>query len=216
MLELNLAISKRPDTIGNYLYATLYFGGDTKLNKDKIKSLGYSWNDAIRYTWSKDVPLTCLEEEIAKAQAIDAVVVGEPCAEAQNGKTVPLYHNKDNFILAYRLMKSVEKEDIKSGVPENFTMPDILVGKKWNGSIYGDKGRYFVYLNGAKVSITDEKADEIKKFGIYEKLAKSYAIKAKQGEMMTEKILPYIMKLLNVDFCETNHEFYEEIMSESK
>ena len=43
-------------------------------------------------------------------------------------------------------------------------MPDVLAGHRWNQKIYGKTGSFSVYLEGDKISITDEQAVVIEQY----------------------------------------------------
>lgn len=42
--------------------------------------------------------------------------------------------------------------------------PDLIKGKRWNQKIYGKSGNYSIYPDGEKVNISDEEAEELKKY----------------------------------------------------
>lgn len=44
------------------------------------------------------------------------------------------------------------------------TMPEKLVGHKWNSTVYGKSGSHSIYLDGEKVLITDTEADELRQY----------------------------------------------------
>ena len=56
--------------------------------------------------------------------------------------------------------------------------PIILVGHRWNHVVYGKPGNFSVYLDGKKVSISDQEAEEIKYY-----LAKNEEYKKKVEEL---------------------------------
>ncbi len=143
----------------------VWFSGNTRPAKEAIKGIGgYRWTDReaaddwykplSQKCWGKTIDVDQLEDEAMKAAEIGAESV------------IP---DQGLFALAhYEIAKKVQKEwqDFHEKIdaipkPEK---PDILKGHKWNGTIYGRKGYYSIYPDGDKVNITDEQADEIKKY----------------------------------------------------
>lgn len=157
---LVLSISAIPDidkNDGSILFY-MWFSGDTISNKERIKSIGYSWgeneyddNEYPNMSWSKTVKEYDLQDEISKAESIGA-------------KRTEEIHNEFYYKIALKQQKKWKEsmERIMS-IPKP-KVPSILIGHRWNQKVYGKTGNYSIYLDGEKVNVTDEKAKELKDY----------------------------------------------------
>lgn len=150
---------------GNIM-VNVWFSGNTKLYKDNIKSLGgYRWsertaaNDLLStkkppLCWNKTIDMENLDEEIIKANSIGAdSIVSEKGLFAMVNYQIALNKHKE-------WMETKEKvESIRKPIA-----PEILRAQKWNQKIYGKAGNYSIYLDGEKVIISDEQAEEIEHY----------------------------------------------------
>lgn len=166
-LTLNHTINAlRVDDATGEPIVILSFSGNAYEVKDKIKALGYMWCDSYPsdfktsvistgYAWRKEIKLSELEAETEKAKNMGAVI---------NAKGISDDMEALNLQNALRLQeKWKEKQALKAKInkPE---APFILKGHRWNNTVYGVKGRYRVYLDGNETYLTDEQADEVKKY----------------------------------------------------
>lgn len=72
------------------------------------------------------------------------------------------FFETSNYQIAVKKQKKWKEKKDKIESIEKPEVPNILVGHRWNYNIYGRKGNYSIYLDGEKISISDQKAEEIK------------------------------------------------------
>lgn len=77
-------------------------------------------------------------------------------AEEEYKKDIQLIKNG-----TYESVKGKEEEISKIKKPH---VPDVLNGHRWNQKIYGKSGNYTIYPDNVKTGITDEEAEEIRKY----------------------------------------------------
>jgi len=152
----------------------LIFSGNTVPYKDNIKSLNYFWDDKPatgmmgffdiskpQKCWSKRITLDNLEAELQKVEDLGAKIIN-------NIKEIDLIaYAKYKQSADKKQAEQTEKEKIqadKIAQIEKPVCPDILKGAKWNNTVYGKKGNYSYYNNGNKVSLTNEEAEQVKKY----------------------------------------------------
>ena len=150
----------------------LSFAGDTLPHKEEIKTLGYRWTavDASQMAymhkpdmgWVKVVPYEHLEEEKEKAFAIGAKEAEISDRELANQKERYQEMLSEQKLFRKHNKKKLEaKKQLADLLPEK---PECIQGKYWNEKIYGKTGKYFIYLDGNKVNIPDEKAAELEEY----------------------------------------------------
>lgn len=144
----------------------VWFSGDTKPYKDDIKSLGgYRWSEresandyfsTVRppMCWNKVIKLADLKEEVMKA-----TFIGADSTVSDTGLFAMIHYQ----IAVTKQKEWKEKRDRIAAI-EKPVVPEVLKGHKWNQKTYGKQGNYSVYLDGEKVSITDEQEKEIKSY----------------------------------------------------
>lgn len=154
----------------------LSFRGDTKPHKEEIKALGYRWtvldDTQILSTarpemgWVKIVPHECLEEEKGKAFSIGARETTMEEKEKLEQKS-----RFEEMLAAQILFKKQHGKELQKQKERETKLadllkeePDLIKGKKWNQKIYGKSGNYSIYPDGEKVNISDEEAEELKKY----------------------------------------------------
>ena len=166
--SFHVSISTDIDEEDGSILLNVWFEGNTKPHKDDIKSIGgYRWRDRQSASdffsekmsplcWTKTIKHSELEKEVAMASKIGA-------------NTKKLLDDSDFFetsnyqIAVERQKKWKEKEDKIESI-EKPEVPDILAGHRWNYNIYGRKGNYSIYIDNEKISISDQKAEEIKDY----------------------------------------------------
>lgn len=95
--------------------------------------------------------------------------------------------------------------------------PEIIIGHEWNGRVYGEKGRYSIYLNREKVEISDSEAEELKQYaadkvtyqnlshakdlGILEEYIEAFEEKQAEIDKITKPVAPE--KIRNKKWNET-------------
>lgn len=151
---------------------SVWFSGNTKPYKEEIKSLGgYKWSEresssdwytiSVPMCWNKTIKLDELKNEIVKAASIGAnSIISEET----------LFETIHYQIALEQQKKWNENKDMIDSI-EKPVIPEIIKGYTWNQKIYGKSGKYTIYPNGNKVSITDEQKNEIEN---YLKLKKEY------------------------------------------
>lgn len=139
----------------------LHFDGNTMPAKDAIKAAGYKWDELnvgtfgilnlhITRAWQKSIKLDNLDAEIKSLSELNPQI----------------RNNISTFDkIAFANIKSDQdaKQAKINAIPKP-AMPEKLIGKKWNKSVYGKSGNYTVYLDGQKVNLTDADAEEFKSY----------------------------------------------------
>lgn len=165
-LSFHVSVSTDIDEEDGSILFNVWFEGNTKPYKDAIKSIGgYRWRDRQSAAdflsekmsplcWTKTIKHSELEKEVAMASKIGA-------------DTKKLLDDSDffetsNYQIAVKKQKKWKEKKDKIESIEKPEVPNILVGHRWNYNIYGRKGNYSIYLDGEKISISDQKAEEIK------------------------------------------------------
>ena len=59
--------------------------------------------------------------------------------------------------------KAKEIEDALSKIKKPH-VPEVLNGHRWNQKIYGKSGNYTIYSDNIRIEITDDQAEEIRKY----------------------------------------------------
>lgn len=156
----------------------VWFSGNTMPVKDEIKKLKYHWgrvetesfdnSDENQLKWNKIIDLSELTGEIEKAKAIGA-------------EKIKKTRNRLNYSIAMDAHRAWhEKEDAINAL-ERPECPPMLIGHKWNGKVYGSKKNgYSVYLDGEKVSLSEEETPIIQK---YAEEKEAYLEKVKELEL---------------------------------
>lgn len=143
-----------------------WFDGNTKPHKDQIKELGYSWQQkesadnifGLKYTnemcWSKIVDMKDIAKEVQKAKSIgvEKVVSKKKLLSEIAGSLAMKMHNE---------WKEKNAAVSKLDRPEE---PELIKGYNWNWKVYGRSGKQCIYLDGQKINITDEQAEELEKY----------------------------------------------------
>lgn len=138
----------------------LWLSGNTMERKDTIKEMeGYVWRQRPSYLpdikpyWHKIVKEESIQGELhLLTEMLPEITFREPD---------PL--RLRNYEIAQKKKAQYEemmKEISCVGKPER---PEILDGN-WNGKIYGREGYYSLYLDGEKVLLSNEEAEEIRKY----------------------------------------------------
>lgn len=150
---------------GSYLL-NVWYSGDTKPFKDDIKAMGYKWGELETTTdsvMSADRP-SLFWNKVVKADGVKTEVEAAQKLGATTFRVSQKFWNKVDCQIAARLQKEWKEKHEKMAELQKPEPPSIIKGCKWNGTIYGQAGNYSIYLNGEKTSITDEEADELKRY----------------------------------------------------
>ena len=103
-----------------------------------------------------------LEEEKEKAFAIGAKEAEVSDRELANQKERYQEMLSEQKLFRKHNKKKLEaKKQLADLLPEK---PECIQEKYWNEKIYGKTGKYFIYLDGNKVNIPDEKAAELEEY----------------------------------------------------
>lgn len=150
---------------GNVLL-NVWFEGNTMPYKDKIKSLGgYRWceREAAEdffsmkrppLCWNKIIALEKLQEEIEKAKSI-----GAECISVEEGLLATV-----NYTVAMRKHQEWMNKNAKIKELAKPKVPGIIKGKRWNQTIYGKSDNLSIYVDGEKIMISDDLAEELKEY----------------------------------------------------
>ena len=165
-LVFNASMLPEVDDKSGSMLMAVWFSGDTKSHKEEIKSLGgYRWGErksAKDYffgadgllCWKKVIKMENLEEEICKATSIGATDV-----RVDNG-----LESAKCRLIAECAQKDWKKRNDKLAALTKPTTPAIIKGHQWNRKTYGRPGNYSIYLDGEKVTITDEQAKALSEY----------------------------------------------------
>jgi len=138
----------------------LWLFGNTKANKEAIKEMeGYKWGERptsvaeMELCWYKIVKEQNLKEEKERIMEHfpDALCVKLPYIHFS-------YHK------AAKQKKLYQAELKKLSLLSKPECPELLLNKRWNGTVYGKTGRYSVYLDGEKIMLTDEEAEKFRRY----------------------------------------------------
>lgn len=136
---------------------TIWISGNTKPVKDEIKQAGFRWGEYIHdvfaqptYAWQVTVSQESIEDYVARAIAIGAE-----------------YSDDNNYMDSVNARIAKDAAEKWHRVHDGITKPkapEKLKGHKWNNKVYGKKGSFRVYLDGAETFLTDEEAEIIKEY----------------------------------------------------
>lgn len=161
---LNASVLPHISEKNGSILLSLWFEGNTRPYKDKIKLLGgHRWREKTSATdfysverrplcWNKIIEEDQLKDEIAKAISIGA----ESVIPEQNLFSFAHYQ------IALEAKKAWIETHKQSS--ESSDVPDFLKGHEWNHKLYGKTGSYAIYPDGEKMTLTDEQAAEVKKY----------------------------------------------------
>ena len=165
-VSLNIDILPYIDNDNGEILLSVWLDGNTKPYKNQIKEIGYTWQTkenaenlfGLKYTnemcWSKIVYIKDIEEEVKKAKSIgvERVVSKKKLLSELAGSIAMQLHN--------------EWEKKNSTISELYRpeKPELIKNSKWNWKVYGRSGNRSIYLDGEKVDITDEQAEELEKY----------------------------------------------------
>lgn len=165
-LIFNASILPRVDLSDGSFLINVWFSGDTKPLKDDIKALGYKWceletttesmlsADRPLFFWNKVVKANSLKAEIEVAKELGVITF----------HVSQKFWDKVDCQIATKAKKEWEEKHEKITELKKPEPPAKIKGCKWNGVVYGKSGNYSIYPNGEKTSITDDEADEIKRY----------------------------------------------------
>lgn len=165
-LEFHVSILPYINEDNGSIMVSVWFDGNTRPYKDEIKSLGgYTWSEresaqdwysfnAPPLCWNKTVSISLLEEETQKAIGIGAT-------PKENNKYL---FESAHYYLAKSLQKKWQEKQDKIAALEKPAAPNVLKGHKWNQKVYGKPGNFSVYLDGVKVLLSDEEAEEVREY----------------------------------------------------
>ena len=165
-LVFNISVLPYIDNENGCIQLSVWLSGNTKPHKDAIKSIGgYRWStresadDYYGFStppmcWNKVVDLENLNREIENAQKI-----GVNSINGDTGITSSI-----NYKIAFGLQKEWKSKENEIATIPKPHVPKLLQGHSWNQKIYGRSGNRSIYPDGVKTNITDEEADEIKKY----------------------------------------------------
>lgn len=150
---------------------SVWFSGDTLPHKDDIKALDYHWGEReaandlfatyVPKCWQKTISLDNLEEEVEKA-----ISVGAKSLVSDKGLFATM-----NYHIALEKQEKWKEQQERIKAINRPKVPSLISGHRWNRKIYGKAGNWSVYLDGEKVLVTDEQAEELK---IYAKEKEEY------------------------------------------
>ena len=168
IFSFHVSVSTDIDEEDGSILLNVWFEGNTKPYKDDIKSIGgYRWSERQSASdffsekmsplcWSKTIKQSDLDKEIKKAITIGAVT--------EKLLNDDVFFETANYQIAMKKQKKWQETQSKIESIEKPDAPIILVGHRWNHVVYGKPGNFSVYLDGKKVSISDQKAEEIKDY----------------------------------------------------
>lgn len=150
---------------GSYLL-NVWYSGDTKPFKDDIKAMGYKWGELETTTdsvMSADRP-SLFWNKVVKADGVKAEVEAAKKLGVTTFRVDKKFWNTIDCQIAIRAQQEWKEKHEKMDELQKPEPPTKIKDCKWNGIIYGKAGNYSIYPNGEKTSITDEEADELKRY----------------------------------------------------
>jgi len=173
------AIGKSPN-----IKVAIILEGDTRRQKEVIKDLGYIWtelecfDDLLKESNLQDLfNLAMYGPKMYWAKVFEQYNDETIKAEIEKLTTSLERINKvlDCFIdEEYRMMYETyinKMEENRNKAQEQLKIlkhpvaPDFYdTSKRWNGKIYGRSGRYAIYQDGEKISITDEQKNVLESY----------------------------------------------------
>ena len=188
-LIFNAVVLPYVDETDGGILLQVYFSGDTMSHKHEIEALDnddndedtktdkqepancYKWSERLsggdyytyrpHFCWNKIIKIEALQEEIAKAISIGA----KSLATEHDLFTTINYKMALDKQTEWKAAQAKNKEiQDRIAAIEKPAVPDLLIDCKWNQKIYGKSENYTVYLDGEKVDITDEQAEEIRAY----------------------------------------------------
>lgn len=136
----------------------LWFTGNTTDNKEKIKGLGYRWGNLCNpydfgLFWNKIISEEKVNDEIAaiKASFPDVVVKIHPC------------NKQISTSMSQKRKELLEIQNRLNVIPKP-EIPELVKEKKWNHTFYGRTGNQSIYLDGAKVRVSEEEVEELETY----------------------------------------------------
>lgn len=163
-LTLTVKIARELSASGEILFCA-ELSGDTKPIKEQIKSLGFRWSEASGSGLSGLIgferPALCWSIKVVAND--NGIAQLQQCADAL-GATIVLDRDPVAATYAQELKKSYDERAAKIAELKKPTTPTILVGHRWNKTVYGRTGHYKVYLDDEETLLTDEQAAEIKEY----------------------------------------------------
>lgn len=158
----------------------LHFGGNTMQAKEQIKAIGYRWGElpALGAWGMLDLSRPPMRwHKILKINNPDDLKKLDAALKEAGAITANIKNNMTIFdiaafgeVAAKRAEEAAEAEAKKAAIEAKkatVTRPPVpakLSGKSWNQKIYGSKGRYTIYPDGEKTSLTDAEAAEIEEY----------------------------------------------------
>lgn len=168
--EIGLVCQLRLAAMNRQYPFAFVFDGDTKPHKDAIRELGAVWtdyypttflNDVFRGStwktwviWADEKNMPTVGEKIEKNLGIKITVDIDPIAMAAYQS-----RKKKNAENQEKINKKIAELGEKPEYPEEFC--SLRGNKRWNGKIYGKKGNRTVYLDGEKINVSDDLAQQI-------------------------------------------------------
>ena len=164
-LVFNASVLPYIDNNDGGILLYVWFSGDTKPYKDAIKTLGgYKWGEReaaadwylckTQMCWNKIIKFENLHDEITKA-----VSIGADNTVSDSGLFAMIHYQ-----IALNEQKKWKEKQERIKEIEKPNVPAILYKHKWNEKIYGKSGNYSIYLDGEKVSVTNDQVEDIQRY----------------------------------------------------
>lgn len=136
----------------------MWLTGNTMDIRESLKNILYRWSSRPSYMqdrkayWHKIIK----EQEIGRElvllkETVEDVLVLEPSPARIKNYDIAL-KKKDRY------------EELVSKRLGEMPVPPELIDGNWNGKVYGTARNYSIYLDGERIPISNEEADEIKNY----------------------------------------------------
>ena len=167
-LEFNIEMLPEINEENGQPLVYVWFGGNTKPNKEAIKSLKRYWwqkvessEDTFWYTkpklaWGRTIDLSEINSEIERAASIGAKLVTPTKGLLHTISYSIACEKQKAWKTKNEMIKTVKKPDV----------PKIIANQRWNNKVYGRTKNYSIYINGEKINITDEQAEDLKRYAV--------------------------------------------------
>lgn len=159
-LQFHADISPFPATTGD-IRVESHFTGNTQDYASIIHSLGYQLDypplefdsdPPRRKVWFRHYSYEAIDLELARLSEVlpDAILHTELISE-----------ENPNFKIAQKRRQEMKTLQSKIMNVKKPAAPEFVKGKVWNQKIYGRTDHYSIYLNGEKVSVSNEEARKL-------------------------------------------------------
>lgn len=130
--------------------------GNTKPHKNVIKNMGFEWTGSC---WYRELYMSQLNDFEKAIMQLGNVKLDDGYINIRREMENLPGEAKEMLAKFHAEWNEKKKSYVAPKKPALLSS-----GRKWNGKIYGKSGKFTVYLDGEKVNISDNDADELRKY----------------------------------------------------